>query len=138
MHEFSIASEVWASVLKAARQHAGGRVKAIKLEIGALNLIEEDQLRFWLEALAEREGSAGVQVHISTLSPRAKCGECGQCQEARVLSEPGLAHVPQAVTCPACGSPSVVLEGGRELRVVSAEVETRTEDSNSPQRREET
>jgi len=66
LHELSIASDIWASVAKAARQHGGGRVKRIVLEIGALNLIEEEQLRFWLEALAERNGSAGVEVNITT------------------------------------------------------------------------
>ena len=133
MHEFSIASEIWASVREAARQHGKGRVKAVKLEIGALNLIEEDQLRFWLEALAERDGSAGVELQITTLPPRARCGECGAQQEIVLLAEPGLAHVPRAVTCPTCGSANVTLEGGRELRVVSAEVEVRGEGRVSPQ-----
>ncbi len=124
MHEFSIASEIWTSVAAAARRQGGGRVKTITLEIGALNLIEEDQIRFWLEALAERDGSPGVEVHITTLPPRARCAKCGARGEARILSAPGLSHIPQAVTCSACGSTDIVVEGGRELRVVSAEVET--------------
>ncbi len=124
MHEFSIASEIWASVAAAARRQGGGRVKTITLEIGALNLIEDEQLRFWLEALAERDGSPGVEVRITTLPPRARCTKCGQRGEAQILSAPGLGHVAQAVTCQACGSSELTLEGGRELRVVSAEVET--------------
>lgn len=67
MHELSIASQIWGSVVQAAAAHGASRVKAIKLEIGALNLIEEDQLTFWIENLAERAGSPGVEVKITTL-----------------------------------------------------------------------
>jgi Zn finger protein HypA/HybF involved in hydrogenase expression len=67
LHELSIASQIWASVARAAAEHGARRVKAIKLELGALNLIVEDQLTFWLQELAAREGSPGVEVTITTL-----------------------------------------------------------------------
>ncbi len=67
MHELSIASDVWSSVKKAAAEHGAGRVKSIKLEIGALQMIEEDQLVFWIQALAERDDSPAVAVSIATL-----------------------------------------------------------------------
>ncbi len=67
LHELSIASQIWASVARAAAEHRASRVKAIKLEVGALNLIEEDQLTFWIQALAEREGLPRVEVKITTL-----------------------------------------------------------------------
>jgi Zn finger protein HypA/HybF involved in hydrogenase expression len=70
LHEFSIAAEIWGSVARAAREHGSARVKAIKLEIGALNLIEEEQIRFWLEVLAEKDGSAGVEVRVTTTEGR--------------------------------------------------------------------
>ncbi len=70
MHEFSIAAEIWGSVTRAAREHGGKRVKAVTLEIGARNLIEEEQLRFWLEVLAEKDGSAGVEVKVTTTEGR--------------------------------------------------------------------
>ena len=66
MHELSIASDIWSSVKKAAAQHGAGRVKSIKLEIGALQMIEEDQITFWIQALAERDGSPAVTVKIAT------------------------------------------------------------------------
>ena len=67
MHELSIASQIWESVRRAAAEHGGGRVKSIKLEIGALQLIEDDQLTFWIQALAERGGSPGVEIRITTV-----------------------------------------------------------------------
>jgi len=67
LHELSIASQIWDSVKKAASARRARRVQSIKLEIGALQMIEEDQLTFWLQTLAEREGSPGVEVEITTL-----------------------------------------------------------------------
>lgn len=67
LHELSIASGIWASVKKAAAEHGAGRVKSIKLEIGALQMIEEDQLTFWIQTLAERDGSPGIELKITTV-----------------------------------------------------------------------
>jgi hydrogenase nickel incorporation protein HypA/HybF len=123
LHELSIASQIWESVARAARQHGGGRVLSIKLELGELNLIEEEQLRFWIEELGKRDGSPGVRLEITSVKGRVRCNEC----EAE--GEPGLPggsvdhFVPLAMSCGACGSRNVVVAGGRELRVVSAEIE---------------
>lgn len=67
MHELSIASDIWTSVKKAAAAHGASRVKSIKLEVGALQMIEEGQLTYWLQALAERDGSPSLQVRITAL-----------------------------------------------------------------------
>ena len=67
MHELSIASLIWASVARAASEHGARRVKAIKLEIGALQMIEEEQLAFWIQALAERDDSPAVDLKITTV-----------------------------------------------------------------------
>jgi Zn finger protein HypA/HybF involved in hydrogenase expression len=67
MHELSIASQIWTSVKNAAAEHSGRRVKSIKLEIGALQMIQEEQLTFWIQALAERDGSPGVELRVTTV-----------------------------------------------------------------------
>jgi len=128
VHEYSIASEIWESVKKASGQQGSGRVLSIALEVGALNLIPEDQLTFWLETLAERDGSPGMQVQITTLPPRLRCRECGAetiPEGAGATAEAcpeGRLYEPTVSACSACGSRDVTIEGGREIRVVSAEV----------------
>ena len=126
MHEFSIASEIWSSVAKAARQHGGGRVKAVKLELGVLNLLADEQVTFWIGMLAEQAGSPDVEVQITHLPARVKCRTCGAESETP-LPEGELDHyLLPSLTCPACGSGEVEITGGREIRVVSAEVEEGT------------
>ncbi len=123
MHELSIASEIWSSVAKAAREHGGGRVRAVKLELGVLNLLADEQVTFWIEMLADQSGSPGVAVQITHLPARVKCRACGVESETP-LPEGELDHyLLPTLTCPACGSGEVEVTGGREVKVVSAEVE---------------
>jgi len=98
-------------------------VASVTLEVGELNLIEDEQLRFWVRELAARDGSPDVEVKISHPAGRVRCEECGM--EGRALLPGGeMGHLlPPVVACEACGSRNVRIEGGRELRVVSAEIE---------------
>jgi hydrogenase nickel incorporation protein HypA/HybF len=123
VHEYSIASQIWQSVFHKAREAGGGRVKSISLEIGVLNLLADEQLTFWVRALAERDGSPDVQLKIVHLPGRVHCNDCGD--QGEPTSPGGVPdHIlPPPVLCPACGSSNVKLTGGRELRVVSAEIE---------------
>jgi len=124
VHEYSIALEVWESVAAAAGKHGGGRVRSIKLEVGALNLIEDEQLRFWVVALAEGDGSPGVELEITHVPARVTCKSCGGEGEGRVPEGTLPYFVIGAVRCSECGSQEVELSGGRELKVVTAEIET--------------
>lgn len=123
MHELSLASEIWSSVLKAVSQHGGGRVKAIQLELGVLNLLADEQLTFWIEMLAEQAGSPGVEVQITHLPARGRCRTCGVESETPLPEGELDPYLLPTLTCPACGSGEVEVTGGKEVRVVSAEVE---------------
>jgi hydrogenase nickel incorporation protein HypA/HybF len=124
VHEFGIASGIWQAVMAAAREQGGGRVRAITVELGELNLIEDEQLRFWMTALAERDGSPGVELRIAHLPPRVRCRECGEESAVELAGEVASWFVSPALSCPRCGSREVEVIGGREIRVVSAEVDT--------------
>ncbi len=129
MHEYSIACEIWQSVLKAVRAHPASQpaeklqVRSVTVEIGDLNLIEPEQLSFWLEQLAAHEGSPGIKLKLQPLPGRVKCRECGE-EGVLEKQEENIWLVPLMLpACPNCGSRNVEVIGGRELRVVSAEVD---------------
>ena len=130
MHEYSIASQMWASVAKAAKQQGGGRVLAIKLEIGPLNLIADEQVRFWIAALAERDGSPGVRLEIAHPPAQVRCRACGEQSEPPSAPDDADHFLPPVVACNSCGSAEVDILGGRELRVVSAEIEMEESDGS--------
>lgn len=123
MHEYSIAFDVWESVAAAAREHGGGSVRSIRLEVGVLNLMEDEQLSFWVAALAEQDGSPGVELEIVHVPARVKCRCCGTEGEGRVPEGTLPYSFVGAVRCAECGSGEVDIVGGRDLKVVTAEIE---------------
>jgi hydrogenase nickel incorporation protein HypA/HybF len=146
VHEFGIASEIWQAVRRSAERHGGGRVLSITMELGEMNLIQDEQLRFWVTALAERDGSPGVALRISHIPAEARCRQCGEVR-APFAKATGPKGVEEASSrraedagndprfpggwyarpegpCPRCGSLEVEVTGGREIRVVSAEIES--------------
>ena len=156
VHEFGIASEIWQAVRRSAERHGGGRVLSITMELGEVNLIEDEQLRFWVTALAERDGSPGVELRISHIPAQARCRQCGEARAPfakatgpRAVEEakrrrgeppsprlrgpgeaggesrfPGGWYARPEGPCPKCGATEVEVVGGREIRVVSAEIES--------------
>jgi hydrogenase nickel incorporation protein HypA/HybF len=133
VHEFGIAWEIWQSVQRAAERSGGGRtrVRSIAVEIGELNLIEDEQLRFWISELAERDGSPGAELRITHLPPAVRCRGCGETRTGEIRGSGAESGGPTldwsgpraAGPCPRCGSVEVEVTGGRQIRVVSAEVE---------------
>jgi len=122
MHEFTIASQIWKSVARAAQERGGGRVLSITLELGELNLIAEDPIAFWIKHLAAREGSPEVQIKITLIKGRVHCADCEQEAEP-ILPEGELDHhAPPTLTCPHCGSRNVSITAGRDIKVISAEI----------------
>ena len=131
MHEFSIASEIWRSVSQAAAEHKARRVRSITVEVGALNLIEDEQLRFWVQALAEREGSPDVELKITHIPARIVCRSCGERGDIAPSASSQPQFIRPGMSCPACASINVEVGGGRELRVVTAEIETEGKDGSN-------
>ncbi len=122
MHEFGIASEIWQAARRAAGAHGAARVLVVTIELGELNFVEDEQLRFWVTALAERDGSPGIDLRIAHMPPNVRCRRCGDESKVKLAREPGF-FIPHSLVCPRCGSSEIEVTGGREIRVVSAEIE---------------
>ncbi len=131
MHELSIASQIWESVARGAREHGGGRVLSIALEVGELNLLEEEQLGFWIRELGARGGSPEVKLKITEIKALVRCNGCGVEGKAGLPAGELNHFLPPILSCGACGSRDVAVVGGRELRVVSAEIEKEGADGGS-------
>lgn len=137
LHEYSIACEIWQSVLKAVRAHKSDRpaakqlVRSVKVEIGELNLIETEQLSFWLKQLAARDGSPCLTLKIQPVPGKIRCHNCGQ-EGMLYKKEEEIELVAWMLpSCPECGSREVEFIEGKELRVVSAEVDQEENDGPS-------
>jgi len=77
MHEFSTAQMIIENVIKVAEKHNAKRVTEVNLEIGALTLLNLDQLTFSLAILSEKTIVEGAEFKINYTPVKLKCLSCG-------------------------------------------------------------
>ncbi len=115
MHELSVAGAVLTSLEEYVAKN-GGEIRKISLTLGRLGGVDPEALRFaWPMALAASGNKAleHCELEIELLPLSFLCRSCGGTCEAEKL----------LLNCPACGTESLVRNGGRELLIKSIEVE---------------
>jgi len=122
MHELSAATSIVQTVLKVAKERSVRRVKAVRVELGDLTLLNPDQLKFCFEVAARGTLAEGAELKIERKPATLCCQDCHRTFEWVPVDDP-LYHLgPTRLTC-ACGSGNVKVESGRDLRIVSMTAE---------------
>ena len=104
MHELGVVSGIIDVVLRTAREAEASRVVAVSLRVGDLCEIvpEEDEL------------TRDAELRVERVAPRSACVQCGA----------EFDHDRFHCRCPVCGSGQTLTVRGRELDIVSIEIET--------------
>jgi hydrogenase nickel incorporation protein HypA/HybF len=110
MHELSLTQAVVDAV---AERFVDTKVVAVRLEIGKLSGVVVDSIRFCFDLVAEGTTLAGARLEIVEPRGRARCRSCSQTFD---VDDP-------IVLCPVCGGANVEVLSGRELRILSVELE---------------
>lgn len=108
MHEMSLAGGILTVVEQAAARERFCRVKALRLEAGALAGIEVRALRFALDAIAPGTCLEGARIDIDEPAASAWCMGCSTSVSIRARTQ----------ACPHCGGYRLQPTGGTELRVI--------------------
>ncbi|MBC7120868.1 MAG: hydrogenase maturation nickel metallochaperone HypA [Candidatus Methanosuratus sp.] len=111
MHEFSLATSLIDYVSEVAKKNGIAKVRELHLEVGDMTHIDPRQLRFCIKIAGQNTVAQGSRVYIKRRSPVLKCLGCGASSKLKR----GKSISDYSMTCPACGSEDVELEGGREL-----------------------
>ncbi len=114
MHELSIAYHLIQTAEAAAREAGVTRVLAVNLKLGALAGVVRDALLFSYDIAAEGTLLAGSRLIIEEIPVVVYCGSCGH-----TATLPDV----QFFACPHCGEPTADIRQGRELELVSLEIE---------------
>ena len=122
MHELPVTQGVLGVAIEAAEKAGARRIVAIDLVIGNLSSIVDDSIQFYFEILSRGTPAEGAVLRFVRVAGTATCWECG----AEFTVTPPL---PSA--CPECGSVRLQVNGGKECRVESIEVEDRPQDLSS-------
>jgi len=113
MHEMSLAESVREIVEDAARAHGARRVAAVRVEVGALAMVETDALRFAFEVVTHGSLAGDAVLEIVETAGSAWCMQC---------SKP-VAIAQRGDACPCCASYQLQVTGGEQFRVLDIQIE---------------
>lgn len=110
MHEMSITQEI----IEICLRHAGGKkVRSLDVEIGELSSVVPDAIEFCFEACSNGTTLEGAQLNIIRIPGIGLCQACGTKMHLQTLYD----------ACSKCGSFSIVIESGEEMRVKEIEID---------------
>ena len=95
------------------RQHHAATVTAIALRIGELSMVDDEALRAAFELAAEGTPAVGAKLVIEVGRAQATCRQCSE------RFHPTLSDF----RCPKCDAVDAEIVGGREIDLVSLEVD---------------
>lgn len=114
MHELAVAAEILELARREALAAGARRVLCVRLRVGVASCLSPDSLAFGFEALARGTEAEGCRLEVERPPATFRCPACNHVGELPSLDDLG---------CPACGGHPVTLTGGRELSVLSLEVD---------------
>jgi hydrogenase nickel incorporation protein HypA/HybF len=107
MHEVSLAGGILQVVEETARRESFVRVRRLTLTIGALAGVEEQALRFALQAIGPGTCLEGAELVLESQAGSAWCFSCG-------VAVPVTSRLD---ACPTCGGTGLLATGGMDLRI---------------------
>ncbi|MGC8803368.1 MAG: hydrogenase maturation nickel metallochaperone HypA [Bacteroidales bacterium] len=113
MHELSLAQSILSIIEQAVPPQQHERIRTVYLQIGTLSGIEIDALTFSFDIIKERTPFASAVLSIETIDAQGKCNQCGAIFTLQAFGTP----------CPGCGSISVNIIRGKEMRVTGVDVD---------------
>jgi hydrogenase nickel incorporation protein HypA/HybF len=113
MHEASLAQDLLALVEGTAHAHSAIAVTSAKIELGALSCVSAEALVFAFAAMRRGTIAEHCELVIERTPLVVTCPTCGV-TGATDATDP---------CCPGCGRGPVEVVGGREMRLVSIDVE---------------
>ncbi|CAM3724151.1 hydrogenase maturation nickel metallochaperone HypA [Smaragdicoccus niigatensis] len=119
MHELAITESLIDAVCEAA---AGRRVSVVRVEAGALTGVFPDAMEFCFELATEGTLAAGARLELTVTPGAGSCRSCGN----------DVQFDDFILLCP-CGSADVVVRSGRDIRILSIDVEDREDPQNREQ-----
>jgi hydrogenase nickel incorporation protein HypA/HybF len=113
MHEMALTESIVEIVTEEARKHGSGKVRVVRLLIGALAHVEPDALRFCFDAVSRDTVAEGATLDIVEAPGEGWCLDCGKT----------VALEERFGACPECGNGHVRMTSGDDLRVLELEVD---------------
>ena len=113
MHEMALTESIVDIVSEEARKQVFGRVRVVRLKVGAMAHVEPEALRFCFDVVSRGTVADGATLDIIRAPGEGWCLDCGKTVP---LDE-------RFGACPECGRRHVQMTSGDELRIEELEVD---------------
>jgi hydrogenase nickel incorporation protein HypA/HybF len=113
MHEMALTESIVEIVVEEARKRGFGKVRVVRLRLGAMAHVEPEALRFCFDAASRGTVAEGATLDILRAAGEGRCLDCGK----TVPLEERFGD------CPECGGRHVQMTSGDEMRIEELEVD---------------
>jgi hydrogenase nickel incorporation protein HypA/HybF len=111
MHELSIASGLVEKLLQFTDENPEKKIVEVRLAVGELSHIEEEQLRFCYEAITVETPLAGSELEIEKIDAIVVCPHCSYRGRPKYW-DGALSGIPTAtLECPNCSNATEATDG---------------------------
>jgi hydrogenase nickel incorporation protein HypA/HybF len=118
MHEFSIASSIVESLLEFAGARQIRKITEVRLAVGELACVEEEQLRFCYMSIAKETLFENSQLVIEEVPASVKCPHCAYHGPPKYWDDALYLTPIPTLQCPLCGK-AVEAEEGSDCAIKS-------------------
>ena len=112
MHEMALCQGMLDLIEDQRRQDSFDRVRRVVVEIGALGHVDPHALRFAFDVAAADTVAANAELDIREIAGKGWCMDCSQ----------EIAVGKRGDGCPNCGSFTLIMQQGEEMRLKELEV----------------
>lgn len=113
MHEFSVAQNIVEIVSKSFVKSGADRIISVEIDVGTLSGVVIDALDFAMDSAKKETPLERASIKMYNITANARCNNCKREFELNDFFS----------VCPYCNSVSFVIITGKELKVISIEVE---------------
>ncbi len=111
MHELSIASGMVEKLLQFQSENPEKNIVEVRLAVGELSHIEEEQFRFCYEAITTETPLQGSTLEIEKIEAVVSCPHCGFQGRPKYWDGALSGIAVPTLECPSCGKAAEAIEG---------------------------
>ncbi len=117
MHEYSVMNQLVSALLEELDERDVNRVKEVRIEVGELTFLGDNQLKFAYETLSQDTILEGSELDIENVESKIKCEECGYEGGVNYSDRTSVHYQVPVISCPECNSKPDIVQG-KETKIV--------------------
>lgn len=106
------------------------RVKEVRIEVGELAFLGEDQLKFAFETLSKDTIVEKAELNVISIDSEVRCENCGYEGGINYSDDPAFHYNVPVISCPECDSKPEIIKG-KETKIVGVTAVEKEEDDEA-------